>query len=92
MLMASAEGKVDFPKEKVHLHILTRLTHSRGPLPEYLTDEQGRPSIGFYVEDDLNRPTLKIEYRKMSSDAIEKAIRAGLERGRRIFSRIRRVL
>jgi hypothetical protein len=91
-LLASAEGQVDFPREKVSLHILTRLTHSRGPLPEYLTDEQGRPSIGFYVEDDLNKPTLKIEYRKMESDAIEKSLQAGLERGRKIFSRIKEAL
>src|SRR5260221_2160366 len=82
-LLASADGKVDFPREKVDLHILTRMTRSRGPLPEYLTDEKGRPSIGFFVEDDLNRPTLRIVYKKMESDAIAKAFRTGLSRGRK---------
>lgn len=91
-LLASADGQVDFPKEKVDLHILERLTHARGALPEYMSDEQGRPSLSFFVLDDLNHPTYKVEPRKMSSDAIEKAINAGLERGRKIFSGIRGVL
>src|SRR5207244_1759909 len=70
-LLAFADGTVDFPQEKVDLHILTRMTESKGPLPEHLTDEKGRPSIGFYVQGNLNKPTPRIEYRKMAADAIE---------------------
>ncbi|MBI4424689.1 MAG: AsmA family protein [Elusimicrobia bacterium] len=84
-LVAFADGKVDFPKERVGLHVLTRLTTSRAPLPQYLSDEKGRPSIGFFVKDDLNKPTLEIDLRKMSATAIEDALQGGLQRGQVLF-------
>ena len=80
-LVAFANGNMDFPKERVNLHVLTRLTTSRDPLPEYLTDEKGRPSIGFFVKDDLNRPSIEIEVRKMSAHAIEDALEQALKKG-----------
>ena len=80
-LVAFANGSVDFPKERVGLHILTRLTTSRDPLPEYLTDEKGRPSIGFFVKDDLNKPTLEVDMHKMGAHAIEDALQEALKKG-----------
>lgn len=74
VLKAFADGIIDFPKEKIDMHVLTRMNQSRGPLPETLTDEKGRPSIGFFVEDDLNKPTLRIDVRKLEEGGIEKAV------------------
>lgn len=80
-LVAFADGDVDFPKERVGLHVLTRLTDSRDPLPEYLVDQKGRPSIGFFVKNDLNKPDIEIEMRKMGASAIEDALQEALKKG-----------
>ena len=59
------------------------------PLLRQWLSEQADPQR---VKDDLNKPTLRLEYRKMQSDAIEKALRAGLYRGRKVFSWIKEAL
>ncbi len=84
-LLAFADGKVDFPREKVDMHVLTRLTSSRGPLPEALSDEKGRPSIGFFVRQDLNKPTVEVQFRKMGANAIEDALQQALRRTGKSF-------
>lgn len=81
-LLAAADGWVDFVREKIDLHILTRLNRGREALPEMLVDIKGRPSIAFRVEDDLKKPTVRLDYKKMEPDAIEKAIEQGLRRKR----------
>ncbi len=82
VLQAYAEGTIDFPKEKVKLNILTRLDKARQTLPELFVDTQGRPAIGFDVYGDLNHPDLSLHMSKMEEDAIEQALRRGLERSR----------
>jgi hypothetical protein len=61
-------------KELVDMNILTRLTSYRDPLPEWWTDELGRPAIGFRVRNDLNRPDLDPRLSKMGADEIEQAV------------------
>lgn len=85
-LLAYGDGTVDFPREKINLHLLTRLTNSRGPLPEFLSDRKGRPSIGFFVEDDLNLPKLRVEYKKMEEDAIERSLAEALKRSQKAYA------
>lgn len=80
-LILFADGKVDFPKEGVGMHVLTRLTKSEASLPQHLVDTLGRPSIAFYVKDDLNKPDFELDLRKMSGTAIEDALQAGLKCG-----------
>lgn len=88
VLKAFADGTVDFPAEKVSLHVLTKLARERGALPEYLTDEEGRPAIGFFVENDLNKPDLRIDLHKQESDAIERAVLAADKRRKPVFKNL----
>ncbi|MBI3549343.1 MAG: AsmA family protein [Elusimicrobia bacterium] len=85
VLKAFAEGTVDFPKEKVELHVQTKLSDARGALPEYLTGEDGRPAIGFFVENDLNKPDVRIDLHKQSSRAIEDAAEAAEKRSQPVL-------
>lgn len=84
-LLAYSDGTIDFPKETADLHMLTRLTSSRGTLPEYLVDEKGRPSFGFFVEGNLNKPDLRLEFGKMGENALESALQRGFKRSRKVF-------
>lgn len=86
IFLAHTEGKVDFPQEKVDLHILTRMNKSTGILPQALSDQCGRPAVSFFVQDNLNDPTPRKEYVQMACDAIEKAIAQGMQRGKSIFT------
>lgn len=79
-LVAYADGTADFGKEKVDMHILTRLTSYRSQLPEWWVDELGRPAIGFRVKGDLNDPTLEPRLNKMAANEIEKRKEEGRER------------
>lgn len=73
-VVAYAEGTADLGKELVDMNILTRLTTYRDPLPEWWTDELGRPAIGFHVLNDLNKPDLDPRLSKMAADEIERAV------------------
>lgn len=75
-MVAYAEGKADFARERVDMNILTRLTTYRDPLPEWWVDTAGRPAIGFRVKNDLNRPDLDPRLRKMEGDEIETNVAA----------------
>ncbi|MBI5203145.1 MAG: hypothetical protein HY925_16260, partial [Elusimicrobia bacterium] len=77
-IVLCAQGKADLPKEQVGMHVLTRLTSSRAPLPQYLSDEKGRPSIGFFVKGELNKPDAEFDMHKMSATAIEDCLQDGL--------------
>ncbi|MFH1725041.1 MAG: AsmA family protein [Elusimicrobiota bacterium] len=74
------DGRVDFPTEKLDLHVLLRIPEPRGNLSYYLVDTKGRPSIDITIEDDLNRPNVKFKTRKIQADDIENALAAGLQR------------
>lgn len=81
-IVLCAQGKVDFPREQVAMHVMTRLTAAQAPsLPEYLNDPKGRPSISFFVKGDLNKPDAEFDVRKMSATAIEDCLQDGLKRG-----------
>ncbi|MBI4347796.1 MAG: AsmA family protein [Elusimicrobia bacterium] len=81
-IVLCAQGKADIPHEQVAMHVLTRLTAAQAPsLPQYLNDEKGRPSIGFFVKGDLNKPDPEFDIRKMSATAIEDCLQEGLKRG-----------
>ncbi|MBI5630955.1 MAG: AsmA family protein [Elusimicrobia bacterium] len=84
-VIAYADGTADFPREKVDMNILTRLTSYRAPLPEWWVDELGRPAIGFRVKGDLNHPDLEPRLNKMAANEIEKALEEGRRRAKERF-------
>lgn len=73
-LLALAEGRADFGRENVDMSILTRLTAYRAPLPQWWTDELGRPAIGFRVKGDLNQPELEPRLHKIGANEIEELV------------------
>jgi hypothetical protein len=73
-VVAYADGTADLGKERVDMNILTRLTSYKDPLPEWWTDELGRPAIGFHVRNDLNKPDLDPRLSKMGANEIERAV------------------
>ena len=85
--MAHTEGSVDFPKERMNLHVLTRINKTGGALSEHMSDQCGHPAASFFVDDDLNKPnSFKIDFQQMACDAIDKAIQEGMRRGSGIFT------
>ena len=90
-LIAYAEGKADFAKEKIDMSVLTRLTHYGAPLPEWWVDELGRPSIGFRVTGDLNHPDVEPRLSKIKAGEIEEDVKRGRREERIRFRSLRRL-
>ncbi len=90
-LIAYAEGKADFAKEKIDMSVLTRLTHYSAPLPEWWVDELGRPSIGFRVTGDLNHPDVEPRLSKIKAGEIEGDVKRGRREERIRFRSLRRL-
>ena len=87
-LAAFAEGTADFAREQVDMTVLTRLTKYDGVLPEWWVDEAGRPSIGFRVKGDLNKPELEPRLKKIPVDEIERKLEEGRAGGKKRFEAI----
>ncbi len=90
-LVAYAQGKADFAKEKIDMSVLTRLTHYRAPLPEWWVDELGRPAIGFRVTGNLNHPDVEPRLSKIKADEIEENVKLGRREERSRFRALRRL-
>jgi len=90
-LAAFAEGTADFGSEHVDMNVLTRLTHYDGVLPEWWVDEAGRPSIGFRVKGDLNKPELEPRFKKIPNDEIERKLEEGRAGGKKRFDAIEKL-
>ncbi len=90
-LAAFAEGTADFAREQVDMNVLTRLTHYDGVLPEWWVDEAGRPSIGFRVKGDLNKPELEPRLKKIPVDEIERKLEEGRASGKKRFEAIEKL-
>lgn len=90
-LAAFADGTADFGKEQVDMNILTRLAKYDGVLPEWWVDEAGRPSIGFRVKGDLNRPELEPRFKKIPVDEIERKLNEGRASGKKRFEAIEKL-
>jgi hypothetical protein len=78
--MVYADGRVDFPKEDVALHVLMRATQPRGQLPFRLVDTEGRPALELNIVKDIKNPEVQLAQRKLESDAVEAALTDGLKR------------
>ncbi|HVE14741.1 MAG TPA: hypothetical protein VNI01_15200, partial [Elusimicrobiota bacterium] len=74
---AFADGRVDFPKERLDMLVRMRIPKSRGQLPDRLVDTAGRPSLELQLKDNLNAPTPSLTLRKMGPDDIEQALARG---------------
>ncbi len=90
-LAAFAEGEADFGREQVDMSVLTRLSHYDGVLPEWWVDEAGRPSIGFRVKGDLNKPELEPRFKKIPVDEIERKLEEGRASGKKRFEAIEKL-
>ena len=90
-LAAFADGTADFGKEQVDMNILTRLAKYDGVLPEWWVDEAGRPSIGFRVKGDLNKPELEPRFKKIPVDEIERKLEEGRASGKKRFEAIEKL-
>lgn len=90
-LAAFAEGTADFGHEQVDMNVLTRLAKYDGVLPEWWVDEAGRPSIGFRVKGDLNKPELEPRFKKIPVDEIEKKLDEGRASGKKRFEAIEKL-
>ncbi len=90
-LVAYAEGKADFAKEKIDMSVLTRLTHYGAPLPEWWVDELGRPAIGFRVTGDLNHPDVEPRLSKIKAGEISGDVKRGRREERIRFRSLRRL-
>ncbi len=90
-LIAYAQGKADFAKEKIDMSVLTRLTHYSAPLPEWWVDELGRPAIGFRVTGDLNHPDVEPRLSKIKAGEIEGDVKRGRREERIRFRSLRRL-
>jgi len=90
-LAAFADGTADFGKEQVDMNILTRLAKYDGVLPEWWVDEAGRPSIGFRVKGDLNKPELEPRFKKIPVDEIERKLDEGRASGKKRFEAIEKL-
>lgn len=90
-LAAFAEGFADFGREQVDMNVLTRLTHYDGVLPEWWVDEAGRPSIGFRVKGDLNKPELEPRFKKIPVNEIERKLEEGRASGKKRFVAIEKL-
>ncbi len=90
-LAAFAEGTADFAREQVDMNVLTRLAKYDGVLPEWWVDEAGRPSIGFRVKGDLNRPELEPRFKKIPVDEIERKLNEGRASGKKRFEAIEKL-
>jgi len=90
-LAAFAEGSADFGHEQVDMTVLTRLTKYDGVLPEWWVDEAGRPSIGFRVKGDLNKPVLEPRFKKIPVDEIENKLEEGRAGGKKRFEAIEKL-
>ncbi|MCR4296517.1 MAG: AsmA-like C-terminal region-containing protein, partial [Elusimicrobia bacterium] len=90
-LAAFAEGTADFAREQVDMNVLTRLAKYDGVLPEWWVDEAGRPSIGFRVKGDLNRPELEPRFKKIPVDEIERKLDEGRASGKKRFEAIEKL-
>jgi len=78
--VAYAEGRADFPKEDVALHVLMRATMPRGQLPFRLVDTEGRPALELNIVKDIKNPEVQLAQRKLEGDAVEAALTGGLKR------------
>lgn len=90
-LAAFAEGTADFGHEQVDMTVLTRLSKYDGVLPEWWVDEAGRPSIGFRVKGDLNKPELEPRFKKIPVDEIERKLDEGRASGKKRFEAIEKL-
>jgi len=90
-LAAFAEGRADFGREDVDMTVLTRLAKFEGSLPEWWTDEAGRPSIGFRVKGDLNKPELEPRFKKIPVNEIERKLEEGRALGKKRFEAIEKL-
>lgn len=91
-LLLYADGKADVGRgERVHMGVLTRLTHVAEKLPEFWEDEKGRPAIGFTVSGDVNHPGLEVRLKKIKEHEIEEAIAAGNSRAKARFEVIKKL-
>ncbi|MBI2387056.1 MAG: AsmA family protein [Elusimicrobia bacterium] len=90
-LAAFAEGTADFAREQVDMNVLTRLAKYDGVLPEWWVDEAGRPSIGFRVKGDLNKPELEPRFKKIPVDEIERKLEEGRSSGKKRFDAIEKL-
>ncbi len=90
-LSAFAEGTADFGREQVDMSVLTRLSHYDGVLPEWWVDEAGRPSIGFRVKGDLNKPELEPRFKKIPVDEIERKLEEGRAGDKKRFEAIEKL-
>lgn len=90
-LIAFADGKADFARENVDMGILTRLTSYRAPLPQWWSDELGRPAIGFRVKGDLNQPELEPRLHKIGATEIEKNVEEARARAKNRFESIEKL-
>ena len=75
-----ADGRVDFPKEGLDLHVLLRIPKPRGNLPFHLTDTKGRPAIDLSLKKNLNDPDMEFNSRKMGDNDIEDSLAGGFKR------------
>lgn len=90
-LAAFTDGVADLGKEHVDMNILTRLAKYDGVLPEWWVDEAGRPSIGFRVKGDLNKPELEPRFKKIPVDEIERKLDEGRASGKKRFEAIQKL-
>ncbi|PIR19020.1 MAG: hypothetical protein COV48_04285, partial [Elusimicrobia bacterium CG11_big_fil_rev_8_21_14_0_20_64_6] len=90
-LAAFAEGTADFGHEQVDMNVLTRLSKYDGVLPEWWVDEAGRPSIGFRVKGDLNKPELEPRFKKIPVNEIERKLEEGRASGKKRFEAIEKL-
>jgi len=84
-LVAYTEGTADLGRETVDMNIMTRLTSYRGTLPEWWVDEAGRPSIGFRVKGDINKPDLEPRFKKIAENEMERKVEEGRARAKKRF-------
>lgn len=90
-VVAFADGKADFDRESVDMGILTRLTSYRAPLPQWWSDELGRPAIGFRVKGDLNQPELEPRLNKIGATEIERRAEEARARARTRFEKLEKL-
>ncbi|MBI4056980.1 MAG: AsmA family protein [Elusimicrobia bacterium] len=71
---AVSQGKVDWVSENLDLRVLARVnkTSKLGSYPETLTDEKGRPTIGFSIDGPMTQPAVKPHLKKVESGIIER--------------------
>lgn len=79
---AYAAGTADFPKEKVDLNVIMRMTETAQNLPYSMVDDDGRLALDVSLVDDLNKPEVVFRGRKVGSGDIETGLGEGLKRVR----------